>query len=268
MHTLRNTCLIAVTELSRALITRRGLLSLTAFTLVWILILTTIIRTAPLLVQNGASIGSMLGSETILSIAKWKVEEFGVHWFIGLYIFPICSIFYTADQTASDRVRGTLKLLTLHTSRSSLFLGRFFGMMTVQAIVIALTLISTLVVAVLRDPALLSGSVANAWFIWVNLMIVIAPYTALMAVISLFAKSGMQAMTYASILWIVLLFVIHYLSSRFPEAELLKTIFPGSQVSELVKHHDWSSLVTVIIPAIQTLVFLVLGLFIMHRVDL
>ena len=99
-------------------------------------------------------------------------------------------------------------------------------------------------------------------------MIVIAPYTALMAVISLFAKSGMQAMTYASILWIVLLFVIHYLSSRFPEAELLKTIFPGSQVSELVKHHDWSSLVTVIIPAIQTLVFLVLGLFIMHRVDL
>lgn len=268
MQTFRNTFLIAVTELTRALVTRRGLISLSAFALLWILILTAIIRTAPMLVQNGASIGSMLGSETILSIARWKVEEFGVHWFIGLYVFPICCIFYAADQTASDRTRGTLKLLTLHTSRSSLFLGRFFGMMAVQAIVVALTLLSTLVLAALRDPSLISGAIANAWFIWVNLMIVLAPYTALMAVISLFAKSGMQAMTYASILWIVLLFAIYWLSSRFPEAQLLKTIFPGSQVSELVKHHDWSSLGTVLIPAIQTMVFLALGLFIMQRVDL
>ncbi len=268
MQTLRNTYLIAATELSRALVTRRGLVSLAAFTLLWMLILTTIIRTAPMLVQNGASIGSMLGSETILSIAKWKVEEFGVHWFIGLYVFPICCVFYAADQTASDRMRGTLKLLTLHTSRTSLFLGRFFGMMAVQAIVIALTLISTLVVAALRDPALITGSVSNAWFIWINLIIVVAPYTALMAVISLFAKSGMQAMTYASILWIVLLFAIYWLSSRFPEAELLKSIFPGSQISALVKHHDWSSLGTVLRPAIQTLAFLAFGLFIMHRVDL
>ncbi len=268
MQTLRNTFLIAATELTRALITRRGLVSLFAFGLIWLLILTTIIRPAPMLVQNGASIGSMLGSETILSIARWQVAEFGVHWFIGLYVFPICCIFYAADQTASDKVRGTLKLLTLHTSRSSLFLGRFLGMMAVQAVVIALTLLSTLVVAAMRDPTLITGSVSNAVFIWVNLMIVLAPYTALMAVISLFAKSGMQAMTYASILWIVLLFGIYWLSSRFPEAQLLKSIFPGSQVSTLVKHHDWSSLGTVLTPAIQTLVFLTLGLFIMHKVDL
>ena len=220
------------------------------------------------MVQNGASIGSLLGSETIPSVAQWKVEEFGVHWFIGLYVFPICCVFYAADQTASDRTRGTLKLLTLHTSRSSLFLGRFLGMMTVQAIVIAMTLISTLVVAVIRDPSLLSGSVTNAWFIWVNLMIVIAPYTALMAVICLFAKSGMQAMTYASILWVVLLFAIHYFSSQFPQVALLESIFPGSQVSALIKHHDWSSLGTIITPAAQTLTFLILGLFIMHRIDL
>lgn len=268
MQTLRNTYLIAATELSRILITRRGLISLCAFALVWLLILTTIIRSAPMLVQNGASIGSMLGSETILSIARWKVAEFGVHWFIALYVFPIFCVIYAADQTASDRTRGTLKLLTLHTSRSSLFLGRFFGMMAVQSLVIALTLISTLVVVAIREPTLIPDSISNAFFVWINLIIVLAPYTALMAVISLLAKSGMQALTYASILWIVLLFAISWVSSRYPEAELLKTIFPGSQVSTLITHHDWSSLGTMLVPAVQTLVFLVFGLFIMHRVDL
>lgn len=268
MQTIRNTALIATTELSRILITRRGLISLFAFVLVWLLILTTIIKSAPALVQNGASIGSLLGSETILSIARWNVAEFGVHWFIALYVFPIFCVTYAADQTASDRTRGTLKLLTLHTSRSSLFLGRFFGMMIVQSIVIALTLISTLIVVAIRDPALIQSSFTNAMFIWINLIIVLAPYTALMAVISLLAKSGMQALTYASILWIVLLFAISWASSRFPEAQLLKTIFPGSQIGALVKHYDWSSLGTILVPVIQTLVFLILGLFIMQRVDL
>lgn len=265
---MRNTVLIASVELWRTLITKRGLLSLAAFALLWLLILTTIIRPAPMLVQNGASIGSMLGSETILSLARWRVAEFGVHWFIALYVFPVCCVLYTADQIASDKTRGTLKILTLHTSRTSLFFGRFLGMMLVQAVVIALTLASTLVVVTIRDPALLPIAVTDALFIWVNLLIVLAPYTALMAVISLIAKSGMQAITFAVILWVVLLLAVFWISGKYPEAEVLKVIFPGSQVSELIKHHDWSSLKTMLVPTVQTLAFLTFGLFIMHRVDL
>ena len=140
--------------------------------------------------------------------------------------------------------------------------------MVVQGIVIAVTLVSTLIVAAIRDPALLTDSILNAGFIWVNLMIVIAPYTALMAVISLLAKSGTQAISYAVYLWVLLLFAIYIFSRYFPEATLLKAIFPGSQIGDLVAHYDWSSLSTILIPAIQTLVFLVCGLWVMHRIDL
>ncbi len=268
MQTLRNTFLIAATELSRTLITRRGLISVGAFALLWLLILTTIIRSAPMIVNSSTSLGSMLGSDTISSLARWRVEEFGVHWFIALYVFPICCVIFASDQTASDKTRGTLKLLTLHTSRTSLFFGRFIGLMIVQGIVIALTLVSTLIVAAIRDPALISNSITNAGFIWVNLMIVIAPYTALMAVISLLAKSGTQAISYAVYLWVLLLFAIYFLSKYFPEATVLKVIFPGSQISDLVTLYDWSSLSTILIPAIQTVVFLARGLWVLHRIDL
>jgi len=268
MQSLRNTFLIAATELSRTLITRRGLISLGAFALLWLLILTTLIRTAPMLVNSGTSIGAMLGSETIVSLSRWRVAEFGVHWFIALYVFPICSIIFASDQTASDKTRGTLKLLTLHTGRSSLFFGRFIGLMFVQAIVIGLTLVSTLIVAAIRDPSLIGTSIPNAGFIWINLMIVIAPYTALMAVISLLAKSGTQAISYAVYLWVLLLFSIYILTKYFPDAALLKSIFPGSQIGDLVKHYDWSSLTTILIPAVQTLVFLACGFFVINRIDL
>ena len=122
--------------------------------------------------------------------------------------------------------------------------------------------------AAFREPALITDSANHAIFIWVNLMIVIAPYTALMALISLFAKSGMQAVNYAAILWILFFFVVYFLSNKFPEAQLLKSFFPGAQVSDLVGHHDWTALKTVPIPAFQTIVFLAAGLFFMHRIDL
>lgn len=267
-QSISNIWLIAITEIKRTLITRKGLISLAAFALVWMLLLLTVIYRAPALIANGSAIGSMLGAGKITSLLNWKVEELGAYWFISLYLFPLCTVVFAADQTASDRTRGTLKILTLHTSRASLFFGRFTGLMLVQGLIIALTLLSTVVVAALREPALIADSINHAVFIWVNLMIVIAPYTALMALISLFAKSGMQAVNYAAILWILFLFAVYFLSSRFPEAQLLKSFFPGAQVSELVGHHDWTALKTVPIPAIQTIVFLAAGLFFMHRIDL
>ncbi len=268
IQTISNVALIATTELKRTLITRRGLISLAAFALVWLLLLTLLIRRAPMLIANGTTLGSLIESESILSLAKWRVPEFGLFWIIALYLFPMCCVVFAADQTASDKTRGTLKLLTLHTSRASLFFGRFVGLMLVQCTIIALALISTVIVAALRDPSLLMSSLNSSLFIWINLLIVIAPYTALMALISLFAKSGMQAVNYAAILWILLFFAVYWLSSRFPEAAALKSVFPGSQVSELVQHHNWSSLSTALAPALQTLFFLAGGLFLIHRIDL
>ncbi len=267
-QTLRNICHIAITELKRTLITRRGLISLTAFALVWLLLLAVVIRRAPMLIANGTAFGSMFKSESILSLAKWHVPEFGIFWIIALYLFPMFCLVFAADQTASDKTRGTLKLLTLHTSRTSIFFGRFIGLMLVQSLIIAVALLSTLVLATIREPSLLSASLNNSFYVWINLLIVIAPYTALMALISLVAKSGMQAVNYAAILWILFMVAVYWLSSRFPEAALLKGFIPGSQISELAQHYTWDSLSTALAPALQTLAFLTCGLILIHRIDL
>jgi len=267
-QTLGNIWLIATTEIKRTIVTKKGLISLAAFSLVWLLLLLTVIYRAPVLIANGSSIGSMFGFGKVTSLLQWKTPELGAYWFISLYLFPLCTVVFAADQTASDKTRGTLKILTLHTSRTSLFFGRFTGLMLVQGLIIALTLLSAIVVAAVRDLTLLRDAPGQAGFIWINLMVVIAPYTALMALISLFAKSGMQAVNYAVILWILILLAIYLLSKYFPEAQLLKGIFPGAQVGELVQHYNWSALKTMIIPSVQTLVFLSAGLFFMHRIDL
>jgi len=264
----RNASLIAFTEIQRTLITKKGLISITAFILVWLVLLLTLIRSAPQLVANGAAIGSMLGAGKIASIGRWQVPEFGLYWIIALYIFPLCGMALSADQTASDKTRGTLKLLTLHTSRTSLFFGRFTGLLLLQGLLLALTLVSTIVVAVLRDTSLLQQSINDTFFIWVNVMIVLAPYTALMALISLLAKSGMQAINYTAIIWILLFIVIYWLSTKIPQVTALKSIFPGAQISNLITHNNWSSLSTTLLPLVQTLIFLTIGLIVIHRIDL
>ena len=266
--TLRNIVLIAANEMQRTLVTRRGLISLSAFALVWLLLLLVIIQRAPALIANGTTIGSMLQSESIMSLSQWRIPEFGAYWIIALYLFPLCSVFFSADQTATDRARGTLKLLSLHTTRTSLFFGRFFGVMLVQGVIIALALLSTLVIAMIREPGVLAESLQNILFIWVNLLIVIAPYTALMAVISLIAKTGMQAINYAAILWILFFFAVYWISNKFPQAVVLKSFFPGSQISDLARFNNWQSLSTALAPAVQTLVLLAGGWLLIHRIDL
>lgn len=250
------------------LVTRRGLISLTALSLVWALLLILIIQKAPALIAGSSTFGSLFGSEKILSLSRWTVPELGAHWALALYLFPLCSVMLSADQTASDKSRGTLKLLSLHTSRSSIFLGRFFGLMLVQGIIITLTLAATLVVVAIRDTAQLADALNHAGYIWINLIVVIMPYTALMALLSLLARSGMQAINYAAILWIGSYIAALWLSNKFPQAVLLKQLLPGAQISALLSHSQWQSFDLLLLPVVQSLAYLALGLIIISRIDL
>ena len=83
-QTLSNICLLAATEIKRTLVTKKGLISLTAFTLVWLLLLLTVIYKAPELIASGSSIGSMLGFGKVTALLQWKVPELGAYWFISV----------------------------------------------------------------------------------------------------------------------------------------------------------------------------------------
>jgi ABC-type transport system involved in multi-copper enzyme maturation permease subunit len=139
--------LISQFEFKRRFATRSGLLSIVTFAAVWCIILLYPLRfSAELLVQEkglmqGFSLFDVIGFG---SIQQWPIPEFGLFWHFALLIFPLLSITLAADQTCSDRERGTLGFIVVRSSRDRVFFGRFVGVMVIQALVISATGLSTL----------------------------------------------------------------------------------------------------------------------------
>ncbi|HFD12552.1 MAG TPA: hypothetical protein ENJ32_08810 [Crenotrichaceae bacterium] len=263
--------LISQFELRRLFTKPRGLLYLLTFAVVWLLILYYPIRFASrMIVEGQRSVGvfrifEFFGFDSLLF---WQIPEFGVFWYFALLIFPSLSIFIAADQTCLDRERGTLRVLGLRTTRDRLFFGRFAGVMLIQTILMLVTLLSTLVLVVFRESALVSPGLNSILAILVNLSIVVMPFTALMAVLSAALKSSRQATIWGILILSFLSGIIGILSNQLPLLAYLKVLIPGYQLTELGRLAQWESLQLAYIPVLQTIVLLAIGRWIMGRQSL
>lgn len=267
MHTIVT---LALYELVRLFKTKRGLLSLFAFALVWFLILRYAIYGAAQFFMADAPGGlvvSFFNSTITNNLMSWQVPELAVFWIISLYLLPIFCIALTADQTASDRARGTLRLLHLRATRDGIFFGRFFGQILILLLLILIALVTTIALAVFRDSSLLIPALQLSIILLVNLILVLLPYAALMAWVSSMARSARQSTLYAVIVWIVLSIITGWLSSRFPGLWGLDKVLPGAQISDLLQLSGWSTLSLAYLPIIQTVVLLFLGRLMMQRSD-
>jgi ABC-type transport system involved in multi-copper enzyme maturation permease subunit len=165
--------LISHFELKRSFTTRKGLLSLVTFAVVWCVILLYPLRlVAGLLLQEKDLMQyfSFFDFIGLGSIQQWPIPEFGVFWHFALLIFTMLSITLAADQTCSDRERGTLRFIVVRSSRDSLFFGRFAGVMIIQALLISATTLSTLALVLYRDATLFSSALTDLLVITINLM--------------------------------------------------------------------------------------------------
>lgn len=268
MHTFFK---IAWFELVRLLLTRRGLLFVVAFLLVWLLILRFGIWPASLFVRN--NIGNplltwLLESSNTQILTAWSIPELGVFWYAALFLLPIFSISLTADQTASDRARGTLRFLQLRATRGEIYFGRFFGQLIILFLLVLFTVLTTLAVALYRDQQLLISGLEESLIIVPQLMLLLMPFVALMALLSILAKSPRQAIVYAIILWIVFRFGLRFIVGYFPELDFLQWILPGSQLSMLRSAGFLNQQLVYIMPALQSCLLLLLGWFVVRRIDL
>lgn len=268
---LKNCTLIALLELRRVFVTRRGLMMLLAFALVWALLFRYVVfSAADWLGENGGGklLGAMFNSRLIDALLSWKIAEFPVYWVLALYLFPLATITLAADQTASDRARGTLRLLSLHASRDSIYFGRFAGQLIIQLVLIAATVACTIGLALWRDPAQLAMALQIAGTVLVNLLVVVAPYIAAMAVVSICAGSARQATIWAVILWIVLSLLITWVTHRFPDFVGLRWILPGAQIPSMLGTTSADALGLAPVALLQTAALLLVGRTIMSRIDL
>lgn len=260
--------LICQFELKRLFSTRKGLLYLLAFSVVWYFILIYPIRFASDLFehnQNSAHGSSFFQFIGFGSLLNWKIPEFGVYWRFALVMFPLLCITIASDQTCSDRERGTLRFLSLRASRDSLFFGRFAGVMLIQTLLVLVTVLTVLILAIYRDTNLLTAAFNSAAAIVINLILVLLPFTAMMAALSASVKSARQATVWAILIWSFLAGFISLLSSYLPVLDIFKVLVPGYQMSELYQLAEWQTLKLAHIPLLQTLVFLAVGRSIMMR---
>ena len=260
--------LISQFELKRGLATRKGLLSLVTFAVVWSVILLYPLRFAAELLVQEKGFNQNFGFFDFIgfgSIRGWSIPEFGVYWHFALLIFPILTITLTADQTCSDRERGTLRFIVVRSSRYRVLIGRFAGVMFIQALLIVATAISTLALALTRDATLLPSAVPDLFALIVNLLLVVLPFTAMMAALSAQVKSVRQATVWAILIWTFLAGIISGFSYYLPTLAFLKLLIPGYQLADLAQLSVWQALQLAYIPLLQCLVLLAFTQWLMAR---
>lgn len=266
-----NMLILARFELSKLFLNTRGIIALIAFALVWGLILLYPIKSASAILLNPSFeelINGVFGPNTLNELFQWQVAELAVFWCAALYLFPLFSIGISADQFASDRTRGTFRFLSLRASRDSIFFGRFIGQMIIQMVLVAITVVATILLATVREPSLLIPASISGALVTLNLLIILLPYTAIMAILSLYATTARQATIYAIILWALISIVIAVFHSQFPSIDGLQWVLPGAQLSMMINTQGLGSLAYAPIPLIQTAVLLIIGRQYMQRIAL
>jgi len=260
--------LISQFELKRGFATRKGSLSVVTFVVVWYFILLYPLRFATELLVQEKGFKQDFGFLDFIgfgSLQHWPIPEFGVLWQFVLIIFPMLSITIAADQTCSDRERGTLRFIVIRSSRDSLFFGRFVGVMVIQALLICATGLSTLALVLYRDATLFSSALPNLFVITFNVILAVLPFTAMMAALSAKVKSARQATLWAILIWTFLAGIISGFAYYLPALDFFKCLIPGYQLSDLAQLSEWQTLQLAYIPLLQGLVLLALGRWIMAR---
>jgi len=258
----RNTWLIARFELFRLFGSPRGWFALAAFAVIWFFILRYPIFEASALLQQAdtqAMLSRLFGMFGLYKLMAWPLPELIAYWLISLVLLPLAVVVASADQTSSDRSRGTLRFLTLRTSRDSIFFGRFLGQWLVQCLLIIISLVATLGMAVWRQHSLSLAALEAALIMGLNLIVVLAPFTALMALCSVLVRSSKLAVCLAIVGGGVLIGLVSWAGWYFPDVLRLLQYAPGAQLPALLANQGWSTLKDVGLPLAQTVVLLALG---------
>jgi ABC-type transport system involved in multi-copper enzyme maturation permease subunit len=252
---------IAGFELVRMFLTKRGLIALAAFALVWLVILRYPIGQAvgiissPDFEQIARDISGSIGLNKLLD---WPEAEFAMYWLIALYSFPVFSLFICSDQTVGDRERGTLRFLSLRSTRFEILFGRFLGQLAVLTCLVGITLVATLAVLGFRDPSLLAGGLGRAVSIFLILIVTFAPFVALMSLINTFASSSRLSIVLAILYFTAGGIIVGLLEWQIPALSVLDYLFPGVQI-ELLAGQNLPLLSALAIPLVQTAVLLVVA---------
>ncbi|MFT5758018.1 MAG: Cu-processing system permease protein [Alteromonadaceae bacterium] len=262
--------ILARFELTRLFLTKRGIIALAAFATVWFIILYYLVSSAVTIVssQSFQEIAKQLfGALGLADLLNWPVPELAIYWLIAAYLFPSFALFSASDQTCSDRTRGTLRFISLRATRAEIIFGRFLGQVLITEILLAVTIVATVLMASYRDFSLLGQGIYQAISLFINLSIIVMPFIALMTLLNSFLQSSKMAIVVCTLIFGLGPFIISIIAYQLPIAEKLNHVFPGGQIAELLGRSE-IAFTHYSLPIIQTILFLIMANIIMKRTSL
>lgn len=248
--------------------TKRGLFSLLAFALVWFVILRYPIAMASDIMADGNQSGltayvlDQLGFE---HMAKWSVIELAVYWQLAFYLFPVMILLISSDQTVTDRARGTARFLVLRMSRPAFFIGRLLGNVALVGVLIGVTIFTTLLFSILRESTELADTLYFSLMVWINLIIVMMPFVALMGFFATIVSSPKLTSIVTIVFLLVGGWVVDYLTSLSPDLSAIGYLIPGVHFDLFAKQNAEQLSHLLLIPLFQTGLFTALGCLVMSR---
>lgn len=255
-------------ELSRLLATKRGWLSIAAFIAVWSVILRYAILPAADLMRDPSfqdTLSKAFGVIGLRHINSWPMPEISLYWLISLLMLPLSAMAFTANQTCTDISRGTFRFYAVRMSRPAIVLGRFLGNWLVQGVFIAVSLLVTFAVAAWRLQTFDWQWLSVAAGIWLNLLIVIAPFTALMALFSAAFSTTRMVLTMSTLALIAVMLVLAYLIYLQPQWYSIANYQLGMQVPELLKANLANTPNYWLLPLVQSVLLLAGSVLVIKR---
>jgi len=252
---------IAGFELVRLFLTKRGLLSVGAFLICWLLILRYPIAESGTLLSSTEFAGffdSVFGAIGLSKLLTWAESELAVYWLIALYSFPSFCLFLSSDQNVGDKQRGTLRFLTLRASRSEILFGRFLGQVLILALLILFTLGATLAVLSFRDPSLFATALPRSLSLFAYLLISVLPFIALMGFFNTFAGTARSAFVFAVLFFAGGGILVSLVVWQIPALGFLNLAFPGYQLDQMAGQNA-GALLGIGLPLGQTFILLLLA---------
>ena len=254
-------------ELVRLFKTKRGLLALSAFATIWFILLYYFISSASEMINSASFEGiveSFFGTLGLSALLDWPVSEYAIYWLVAVYFFPMFALMVCSDQFCSDNQRGTLRFITLRVTRAELVLGRYLGQLLIIAILIFMTLVATTISACIRDISLLSDSIQIGVKLWLELIIIVMPFIALMSLLNTLVNSARLAIVVASLFFGLGPLIVSFITYQFGQDFYLNLIFPGGQISSVLSQNSMIAS-QYGLPVIQTLLLLMGSHLMMKR---
>ncbi|MEM0911805.1 MAG: ABC transporter permease subunit [Pseudomonadota bacterium] len=246
-------------EFNRFLLSKRGLIALVCYLLLWSFLLIEIVsRSADLLRSSAFTdvIYPLLGEAGFEKLIEWSAPELVFYWVVAMLSFPLLAVFASADQLCSDKARGTMRFLTLRATRFEILVGRFLGQVCISACFILLSIFAVLVLVIYNGESSLSASVMLCGKVFFHLLITVVPIIAFMTLINTFSTSSKQTIVY-----FFLIILLVYITIGLIETYLISNV---GHALLILPNVNWTARLqlglsefgTWGIPIIQTVIFL------------